>query len=497
MAMSSNHTGGGGSSNNSSTFKSTAASRDSFNTAHENSSSWEEEQHRQRQQQQQRAYQSQHHQQSSAEERHHVSPPQREPFFRFLSSPNIHQRGTNGASTVEEPVRVKIEPQAHDPPNSTSPPTNNGHGGGMAHYSYSAMARLSIAGERKEGDHMQDGRLPSIRGNGDFGIRDEQVRYAEQKQHGGRRSPSRSGESSPNLVSVKEIQDRDRYDDAGHARAKRRSGLMSPTHREDGMISLPPLRHGFVPSSPGARSGNGSINNHSESSGYGRDDGGRVTGPQRTGRPHSQSVSSMINSPYSSYSATPSATSLLLPSPSGLSLRPSFAYSPPRSTQALPGSAGPRTSDFPRLERHISSSSLPGETSTTGSSGFLRPHHSFFPNGGLNSMFTSRSGDATSHSNGDTSSRPRSPPPDSASPAPAATTARRGNIERLFRAATTRKKRSSSDATKSKVVLTMTEIKDELDDQLEGIPDGKDGKDMDPSAVRRLAHLQCEQRRRE
>jgi tRNA A37 threonylcarbamoyladenosine synthetase subunit TsaC/SUA5/YrdC len=43
----------------------------------------------------------------------------------------------------------------------------------------------------------------------------------------------------------------------------------------------------------------------------------------------------------------------------------------------------------------------------------------------------------------------------------------------------------------------MTEIKDELDDQLEGIPDGKDGKDMDPSAVRRLAHLQCEQRRRE
>lgn len=305
------------------------------------------------------------------------------------------------------------------------------------------------------------------------------------------RSPSGSGASSPNLVSVREIQERERSEE-GQARVRRRSGLYSPAQngREDGMINLPPLRHGFAPSSPGGSSSN---HNHSESN-YHRDDVGRVTGPQRTGRPHSQSVSSMITSPYS-HSATPSTTSLLLPSPSGLSnLRPSFGYSPPRSNKApLAGPASARGNEFPRLERHISSTSLPGE-----SSGFLRPHHSFFPGGGL-SMFTSRSGDQQQQqqqhqTTQDPSSGGQSPP---LVPAPAPVAARRGNIERLFRAATTRKKRSSSDASKTKGNLAMTEIKDDVDEQLELQAEGKDGKDMDPSAVRRLAHLQCEQRRRE
>ena len=111
-------------------------------------------------------------------------------------------------------------------------------------------------------------------------------------------------------------------------------------------------------------------------------------------------------------------------------------------------------------------------------------------------MFTSRSGDSQQVAHEPSAGNVEHSPPLAAAPIPAA--AKRGNIERLFRAATTRKKRSSSDASKTKGALVMTEIKDDVDEQLEGFAgEGKDGKDLDPSAVRRLAHLQCEQRRRE
>lgn len=420
--------------------------------------------------------------------------PQREPFFRFFSSPNVnHHHHTTAAAAGDESVRAKLEPLNSAATLSTSP---QGHHQGMANYSYSAMARLSIASDGKDVEQGKEGRLPSIFANGEYGGREDAISRFGLPGLGHERSPSGSGGSSPNLVSVREIQE----SEEGHgARSRRRSGLYSPgqTGREDGLINLPPLRHGFAPSSPGGSSSN---HNHSESnSNYLREEGGRVTGPQRTGRPHSQSVSSMITSPYS-HSATPSTSSLLLPSPSGLSnLRPSFAYSPPRANKTpLTGPASARGNEFPRLERHISSSSLPGE-----SSGFLRPHHSFFPSGGLNGMFTSRSGnDSQSHQTAQGQVQGQDLPtaesvPQTVSPAPV--TARRGNIERLFRAATTRKKRSGSDANKPKGVLMMTEIKDDADEQLEGLSEGdvKDAKDLDPSAVRRLAHLQCEQRRRE
>lgn len=408
------------------------------------------------------------------------------------------------------------------------------------HYSYSAMARLSIAGS--DGGYIDTTRdnadmsLPPMRTNEDG--QDHYGRFGSSSfsQGGGSsnnnnnnyasgppRSPaSGSSGSSPNLVSVREMDERERMAtkeelDAAvqDTRNHRLLGIFtSQGRREDGLINLPPLRpppshhanYLHSPSSPnhngaaaaplsgslGAKSSTGSLHNTDVT--YLREGSG-TTGPQRTGRPHSQSVSSMT-SPYN-YSATSSTTSLLLPSPSGLSnLRPSFTYSPPRSLNnghVQPVPTGRPNDHHARLERHISSSSLPGDSVHA----YVQPHRQIYQHG----VPPPSSLPAPSHmSNNSTpnlnmpyhhqspqSGKLMSPPP----PPPQQPQQRRGNIERLFRAATTRKKRSASDVSNAK-------NKDGFDDPTQQEADVKpEGKDIDPTAVRRLAHLQCEQRRRE